>query len=113
MVLKHFKQILSARWTDFTAKAFSLWKGGCCTAWLSDVNIGGLQLAFATALEEKVDREILEILKRRSAFLYDPKYFSLAGPSPNPAPTYCSRDLLYQHKSAVPNATVGNSGVGF
>lgn len=33
MVLKHFKQILSTRWSDFTAKAFSLWKGGCCTAW--------------------------------------------------------------------------------
>lgn len=50
MVLKHFKQILSTRWSGFTAKAFGLWKGRCCTAWLNDVNIGGLQLAFATAL---------------------------------------------------------------
>lgn len=51
MVLKPFKQILSIRWSDFTTQAFGLWKGGCRAAWLNDVNIGGLQLAFSTALE--------------------------------------------------------------
>lgn len=60
IVLKHFKKILSTRWSDFTAKAFSLWKGGRCAAWLNDVNIGGAQLAFATALEVTVDGKILE-----------------------------------------------------
>lgn len=80
MVLKHFKQILSTRWSDFTAKAFSFWKGGCCTAWLNDVNISGLQLAFATALEVKVAAEKLEILICRYTFLYDYKYFLLAAP---------------------------------
>lgn len=76
MLLTHFKQILSTRWSDFTAKAFSLWKGGCCIAWLNDVNIGGLQLAFAIALEVKVDYwRILEILKCRYTFLCDYRYF--------------------------------------
>lgn len=51
MVLKPFKQILSIRWSDFTTQAFGLWKGGCRAAWLNDVNTGGLQLAFSTALE--------------------------------------------------------------
>lgn len=51
MVLKPFKQILSIRWSDFTTQAFGLWKGGCRAAWLNDVNIGGLKLAFSTALE--------------------------------------------------------------